>query len=136
MLCSPFDERIDGIQGHEFGADESDDDDNASTWSEEVIWSSPLDEFDSYIRFTAVLTCQCYFSSLSSRAESLMIRGFLEAALEVSSPQLFRIATESLDAQERNHLESIGARALAGGEKAIFVPHPVLVPEADLFAQF
>jgi hypothetical protein len=42
----------------------------------------------------------------------------------VSAPQLFRLATESLDATERSQLESIGARALAGGEKAVFVRNP------------
>lgn len=83
------------------GADGDDASDAASTWSDEVLWISPLDAVDVYAHFTAVLT-----------------------GLESTSPALFQLATQSLDAGARSELEAIGARAMKGGEKADAVPPP------------
>ncbi|SCV67913.1 BQ2448_5524 [Microbotryum intermedium] len=75
--------------------DEDDDDDACSNWSDEILWASPLDEIDTYVKFTTVLT-----------------------TLERSVPDLFQLAVGPLDAKQKAELGVVARRALAGGEKA------------------
>ncbi|KDE03158.1 hypothetical protein MVLG_06352 [Microbotryum lychnidis-dioicae p1A1 Lamole] len=78
------------------GATEGEDDDDArSDWSDEILWASPLDDVDAYVKFTTVLT-----------------------TLERSVPELFQLAVGPLDAKQKAELEVVARRALAGGEKA------------------
>ncbi|KAK4703327.1 hypothetical protein P7C70_g2895, partial [Phenoliferia sp. Uapishka_3] len=88
-------EYLDMLARRETDVSDDEDDDAASTWSEEVTWVSPLDSIDMYERFTATL------------------RG-----LESGSPALFQLATQPLTAPERTDLEAVARNALAGGEKA------------------
>lgn len=66
-----------------------------STWSDEVLWISPLDKLDAYVRFTTVLT-----------------------TLERAHAELFANVTSGLSGELRSELEGIGRRAGEGGEKA------------------
>ncbi|KAK4050929.1 Nonsense-mediated mRNA decay protein 5 [Microbotryomycetes sp. JL221] len=88
---------LDEAQARKNQNDQDDDDDQSlnSTWSEEVLWSSPLDEIDAYVLFTTTLT-----------------------NLEREAPQLFQRATASLTTEQRTQLEQIGVRAMRGGERA------------------
>lgn len=90
------------------------DSDAGSNWSEEILWASPLDQFDAYTRFTACLTCA------SLPPHFVVTDGC--AALEIINPRLFGLATGPLDLMQRSELESVAARALQGGEKAIVAP--------------
>ncbi|KAK4053547.1 Nonsense-mediated mRNA decay protein 5 [Microbotryomycetes sp. JL201] len=87
----------------EANGDADDESETGSTWSDEVLWQSPLDNIDAYVHFTGTLT-----------------------ALERSAPQLFQHATAGLSAEQRAQLEQIGVRAMRGGERAD-VPAPVQV---------
>lgn len=77
-----------------------------------MLWASPLDQFDAYTRFTACLACS--FPPFIKSKPRLI---FDFAALEIINPALFQLAVSPLDAEQRGVLESIGARAMAGGEK-------------------
>ncbi|KAM0788606.1 hypothetical protein ACM66B_001727 [Microbotryomycetes sp. NB124-2] len=82
-------------QARREAAEGDDESETGSTWSDEVLWQSPLDNIDAYAHFTGTLT-----------------------ALERSAPQLFQHATAGLTQEQRTQLEQIGARAMQGGEKS------------------
>ncbi|KAI5474959.1 hypothetical protein MNV49_002143 [Pseudohyphozyma bogoriensis] len=67
-----------------------------STWSDEILWASPLDDLDVYKKFTETLT-----------------------ALEATQPALFQLATTPLTAEQRAALEKAAAIAMQGGEKSV-----------------
>lgn len=77
------------------GEEVEDESDNGSTWSDEILWASPLDQFDAYVRFAATI-----------------------GALEQGAPQLFQLATQGLTPPQREELQAVGQRAARGGEKA------------------
>lgn len=102
---------------HQAGREDDEDSDAGSTWSEEILWASPLDEIDMYQRFTATIT--------GSSPPQLSPRAFLtlfSTAIETVNPALFQLATQPLDGAARAELEAVAARSLRGGEKADLAP--------------
>ncbi|GAA93944.1 uncharacterized protein L969DRAFT_70042 [Mixia osmundae IAM 14324] len=73
--------------------DEEDDDDLESTWSEEVMYATPMDDFDSYRHFASVLS-----------------------QLESANPEIYAAATRSLTVAQQSELAKIAHQASHGGE--------------------
>ncbi|GAA5946962.1 hypothetical protein JCM3765_002093 [Sporobolomyces pararoseus] len=70
--------------------------DSDSAWSDEILWASPLDQFDCYQRFSSLL------SSLSS-----------------ANASLYQQAVEGLNATQQSELSDIAAKANDGGDAVV-----------------
>ncbi|GAA5884573.1 hypothetical protein JCM6882_005303 [Rhodosporidiobolus microsporus] len=70
--------------------------DDASAWSEEILWASPLDQFDSYQRFSTLL-----------------------AGLQTANPNLYQQSLSSLDTAQQSILADVAAKANEGGDAVV-----------------
>ncbi|GAA6037955.1 hypothetical protein JCM8097_009507 [Rhodosporidiobolus ruineniae] len=70
--------------------------DGDSAWSEEILWASPLDQFDSYQRFSGLL-----------------------AGLQTANPTLYQQSLSGLDAAQQAILADVAAKANEGGDAVV-----------------
>ncbi|KWU42562.1 ARM repeat-containing protein [Rhodotorula sp. JG-1b] len=73
-------------------------DDGDSGWSDEILWASPLDQFDSYERFSNLL-----------------------ATLQAQNPTLYQAALSALDTEQQAVLSDVAAKAAEGGDAVVAV---------------
>ncbi|TKA51096.1 hypothetical protein B0A53_05882 [Rhodotorula sp. CCFEE 5036] len=73
-------------------------DDGDSGWSDEILWASPLDQFDSYERFSSLL-----------------------ATLQAQNPTLYQAALSALDTEQQAVLSDVAAKAAEGGDAVVAV---------------
>ncbi|BGP23398.1 nonsense-mediated mRNA decay protein [Rhodotorula toruloides] len=71
-------------------------DDGDSAWSDEILWASPLDQFDSYQRFSGLL-----------------------ANLQTANPSLYQSSLSALDASQRGVLADVASKAAEGGDAVV-----------------
>ncbi|GAA5967114.1 hypothetical protein JCM11641_000445 [Rhodosporidiobolus odoratus] len=72
------------------------DSDAASAWSDEILWASPLDQFDSYQRFSGLL-----------------------AGLQTANPALYQQSLAGLDEAQQGILSDVAAKANEGGDAVV-----------------
>ncbi|BGP14532.1 hypothetical protein JCM10213_005180 [Rhodosporidiobolus nylandii] len=70
--------------------------DGDSAWSDEILWASPLDEFDSYSRFSGLL-----------------------AGLQSANPALYQQSLAGLDASQQAVLADVATKANEGGDQVV-----------------
>ncbi|GAA5868463.1 hypothetical protein JCM1840_007004 [Sporobolomyces johnsonii] len=70
--------------------------DSDSAWSDEILWASPLDQFDCYQRFSSLLS-----------------------TLHAANPSLYQQAIGGLDASQQAQLGDIAAKANEGGDAVV-----------------
>ncbi|GAA5868690.1 hypothetical protein JCM8547_003784 [Rhodosporidiobolus lusitaniae] len=70
--------------------------DGDSMWSDEILWASPLDQFDSYQRFSSLL-----------------------AGLQTANPALYQQSLSALDAEQQSVLADVAAKANEGGDAVV-----------------
>ncbi|GAA6019455.1 hypothetical protein JCM10207_001394 [Rhodosporidiobolus poonsookiae] len=70
--------------------------DGDSSWSDEILWASPLDQFDSYQRFSALL-----------------------AGLQTANPTLYQQSLSGLDAEQQAVLADVATKAQEGGDAVV-----------------
>ncbi|GAA5829387.1 hypothetical protein JCM11251_005030 [Rhodosporidiobolus azoricus] len=70
--------------------------DDADAWSEEILWASPLDQFDSYQRFSGLL-----------------------AGLQTANPALYQQSLSGLDTAQQSILADVAAKANEGGDAVV-----------------
>ncbi|CEQ41895.1 SPOSA6832_03660, partial [Sporobolomyces salmonicolor] len=70
--------------------------DSDSAWSDEILWASPLDQFDCYQRFSSLLL-----------------------TLHNANPSLYQQAIGGLDASQQAQLADIAAKANEGGDVVV-----------------
>ncbi|GAA5825525.1 hypothetical protein JCM3770_004314, partial [Rhodotorula araucariae] len=70
--------------------------DGDSAWSDEILWASPLDQFDSYQRFSTLL-----------------------AGLQSANPTLYQSSLAGLSAEQQAVLADVAAKAAEGGDAVV-----------------
>ncbi|GJN87375.1 hypothetical protein Rhopal_000324-T1 [Rhodotorula paludigena] len=71
-------------------------DDGDSAWSDEILWASPLDQFDSYQRFSGLL-----------------------AGLQTANPTLYQQSLAGLSAEQQTILADVATKAAEGGDQVV-----------------
>ncbi|GAA5899248.1 hypothetical protein JCM8208_001596 [Rhodotorula glutinis] len=70
--------------------------DGDSVWSDEILWASPLDQFDSYQRFSSLL-----------------------AGLQNANPSLYQASLSGLSTEQQGVLADVAAKASEGGDAVV-----------------
>ncbi|GAA5866795.1 hypothetical protein JCM3774_001803 [Rhodotorula dairenensis] len=70
--------------------------DGDSGWSDEILWASPLDQFDSYERFSTLL-----------------------ATLQTQNPSLYQSSLSGLDGEQQAVLSDVATKASEGGDAVV-----------------
>jgi len=90
--------------------------DSDSAWSDEILWASPLDQFDCYQRFSSLLSC----TSPSSRLLHIpQLTNVPVPALSSANASLYQQAVGGLDGTQQAELGDIASKANEGGDAVV-----------------
>jgi len=104
------------VKANDNSNDEGDSDDDEDI-DEEMGYISPLDSVDPYITFKQALGSE-FFSSLKFLFCFALFLLIIMIVFEVSNPQMYQMATTSLDIEQQTQLMEIIRQA----EKNVMVP--------------
>lgn len=97
-------------------------DDGDSAWSDEILWASPLDQFDSYQRFSGLLAGACLTLSSKSSAGLTDMRFSWRAqlaGLQTANPTLYQQSLAGLSAEQQTILADVATKAAEGGDQVV-----------------
>lgn len=91
-------------------------DDGDSGWSDEILWASPLDQFDAYARFSSLLAGA---SELSLSRALPGSDGRISAGLQSQNATLYQSSLSGLSAEQQTVLADVASKAAEGGDAVV-----------------